>query len=220
MIATWVHNEPSSLTIIQESKLPDSFYRVVEQGIEPMIEVIVANQGIFELIRCQVIHGILNAIGALSLNQAGQNLLQSRTKVIPTIFSIFTSELHVSPLQEKSNASLIGGDVDELVRHHPWLKPGIFKGITDVLSRIEALANEYKPKEGCDGYFNLVPVNKSTPGRETPMDTDLPRADAGTATIEKANTSTSTQPTFELNEMPVYQFLNNFSKVRGKVEVV
>jgi E3 ubiquitin-protein ligase HUWE1 len=39
VIATWVHNEPSALTIIQESKLPDSFYQVVEQGIEPMIEV-------------------------------------------------------------------------------------------------------------------------------------------------------------------------------------
>jgi hypothetical protein len=40
VIATWVHNEPGALTIIQESKLPDSFYQVVEQGIEPMIEVI------------------------------------------------------------------------------------------------------------------------------------------------------------------------------------
>lgn len=162
-----------------------------------------------------MIHGILNAIGALSLNQAGQTLLQTRTEVFHTIFGIFTSELHMSPLQEKSNASLIGGDVDELVRHHPWLKDSMFKGITDVLEKIESMAKDTKPKDGLEGYFNLIAadnkVEEVADTSGTPMETDTPTPEILSSSIEKP--TGSSQPSFEISEMPVYQFLNSFSKV-------
>jgi E3 ubiquitin-protein ligase HUWE1 len=204
VIATWVHNEPSSLTIIQESKLPDSFYDLVEQGVEPMIEVI---------------HGVLNAMGALSLNQAGQTLLQSRPNIIPTIFSIFTSELHMSPLQEKSNASLIGGDADELVRHHPWLKASIFKGITDVLEKIETVAREAKPKEGTEGHFNLIPVpyphhSAAVAKTSTPVVEGQSVADSGDIVEKEEKLAANVAVPFDLQEMPAYQYINSFSKVR------
>ena len=38
-MATFVHNEPTSLSIIQENKLPEVFYNAVEAGLEPAIEV-------------------------------------------------------------------------------------------------------------------------------------------------------------------------------------
>jgi E3 ubiquitin-protein ligase HUWE1 len=38
-MATFVHNEPTSLTIIQEIGLPEAFYKVVESGVEPAFEV-------------------------------------------------------------------------------------------------------------------------------------------------------------------------------------
>jgi E3 ubiquitin-protein ligase HUWE1 len=38
-MATFVHNEPSSLAIIQEAGLPQAFYQAIEVGLEPMIEV-------------------------------------------------------------------------------------------------------------------------------------------------------------------------------------
>jgi E3 ubiquitin-protein ligase HUWE1 len=121
----------------------------------------------------------------------------------------------MSPLQEKANASLVGGDVDELVRHHPWLKASIFKGIIDVLEKIESLANDTKPKEGLEGYFNLIPVNDKADGvasgNATPMETDSPNAGTPSGTAEKP--TVAAQPSFELGEMPVYQFLNSFSKV-------
>jgi E3 ubiquitin-protein ligase HUWE1 len=203
VIATWVHNEPSSLTIIQESKLPDSFYDLVEQGVEPMIEVI---------------HGVLNAMGALSLNQAGQTLLQSRPNIIPTIFSIFTSELHMSPLQEKSNASLIGGDADELVRHHPWLKASIFKGITDVLEKIETVARETNPKEGTEGHFNLIPVpyphrSAAVAKTSTPVVEGQSVADGEDIVEKEEKLPANVAVTFDLQEMPAYQYINSFSKV-------
>ena len=38
-MATFVHNEPTSLTIIQEAGLPKTFYEAIETEIEPSIEV-------------------------------------------------------------------------------------------------------------------------------------------------------------------------------------
>lgn len=38
-MATFVHNEPTSLGILQEAGLPESFYKAIEAGIEPSIEV-------------------------------------------------------------------------------------------------------------------------------------------------------------------------------------
>jgi E3 ubiquitin-protein ligase HUWE1 len=39
ILATFVHNEPTSLTVIQEAGVPEAFYRAVEAGLEPVIEV-------------------------------------------------------------------------------------------------------------------------------------------------------------------------------------
>lgn len=38
-MATFVHNEPTSLPIIQEAGLPQAFYKAIEAGLEPVIEV-------------------------------------------------------------------------------------------------------------------------------------------------------------------------------------
>ncbi len=38
-MSLFVHNEPTSLTILQEAKLPDTFYDAIENGIEPALEV-------------------------------------------------------------------------------------------------------------------------------------------------------------------------------------
>lgn len=41
-MATFVHNEPTCLPVIQEAGLPEAFYKLVEAGLEPVIEVIKA----------------------------------------------------------------------------------------------------------------------------------------------------------------------------------
>lgn len=38
-MSTFVHNEPTSLAVIQEAGLPELFYKAIEIGIEPAIEV-------------------------------------------------------------------------------------------------------------------------------------------------------------------------------------
>ena len=39
IMSTFVHNEPTSLAIIQEAGLPEAFYKAIEAGLEPSIEV-------------------------------------------------------------------------------------------------------------------------------------------------------------------------------------
>lgn len=39
IMATFVHNEPTCLNVLQEAGLPEAFYHVVESGLEPVIEV-------------------------------------------------------------------------------------------------------------------------------------------------------------------------------------
>ncbi len=40
-MAAFIHNEPTSLTVIQELGLPDAFYRAIESGLESSTEVFV-----------------------------------------------------------------------------------------------------------------------------------------------------------------------------------
>ncbi|KAI0051234.1 hypothetical protein FA95DRAFT_1602906 [Auriscalpium vulgare] len=160
ILATFVHNEPTSLTVIQEAKVPEAFYRAIEFGLEPVIEVT---------------QSIPNAIGALCLNQAGQDQLAARPTIIPGFFSIFTSERHQRVLQDKENAVMIGTSVDELIRHHPSLKPAVFEAIKSTLSKIEDLGNAYVPPDNIKSWYALVP---SPPPQAATSDADVVMAPA------------------------------------------
>ena len=48
-MATFIHNEPTSLPTIQEAGLPFVFYKAIEDGIEPVIEV--NNRSTLEILR-------------------------------------------------------------------------------------------------------------------------------------------------------------------------
>ncbi|KAJ8696871.1 E3 ubiquitin-protein ligase tom1 [Pleurotus ostreatus] len=142
IMATFIHNEPTSLPTIQESGLPETFYRAIEAGVEPAIDVIQA---------------IPNAIGALCLNEEGQQQLSSRPSIIPSIFSIFTSERHLKVLLDKENAVLTGTSMDELIRHHPSLKGLIFESIKVVMTKIEDMGAAWKAEGDLVKWYALLP---------------------------------------------------------------
>ncbi|KAJ7287510.1 hypothetical protein C8J57DRAFT_1707813 [Mycena rebaudengoi] len=148
IMATFIHNEPTSLAIIQEAGLPEAFYAAIEAGLEPAIEVIQA---------------IPNAIGALCLNDTGTAQLASHPSILPAIFSIFTSDRHLKVLLDKENAVLIGTTIDELIRHHPSLKTPVFDALKATLSKIEALGTAYVVPEELQQWYKLVGI---TPGAE------------------------------------------------------
>lgn len=157
-MATFVHNEPTSLTIIQEIGLPEAFYKVVESGVEPSFEVIQA---------------IPNALGALCLNQTGQDQLAARPSIIPGLLSIFTSERHLRVLQDKENAVLIGTSIDELIRHHPFLKIAVFEGVRSVLGQIEDLGKVFTIPEDIRHFYQLIPDPETpSPEQDVAMDVD------------------------------------------------
>lgn len=103
----------------------------------------------------QVITALPGAIGALCLNQAGLDQLAQRPTIIPSIFSILTSERHVKTLQEKDHATYIGTSIDELVRHHPSLRTAVFDAIKTTLQRIEDLGNEFVIPKAEMGSYEL-----------------------------------------------------------------
>ncbi|KAI0699215.1 hypothetical protein BC835DRAFT_1412679 [Cytidiella melzeri] len=139
IMGTFVHNEPTCLGVIQEAGLPEVFYSVIEAGLEPVIEVIQA---------------VPNALGALCLNQTGQDQLTARPNIIPALFAIFTSEKHQRVLQEKENSVMIGTAVEELIRHHPALKDAVLESIKLTMGKIEELGNAFViPDEHKDWYI-------------------------------------------------------------------
>ncbi|KAI6046227.1 hypothetical protein EDC04DRAFT_2888377 [Pisolithus marmoratus] len=155
IMATFVHNEPTSLPTIQEAGLPQVFYQAIETGLEPFIEVIQA---------------VPNAIGALCLNQTGQDQLAARPSIIPGIFSIFTSERHLKVLRDKENAVLIGTSIDELIRHHPSLKAPVFDAVKSTLSKIEDAGNAFIIPEDKKEWYELLTIHPPEESMEGAME--------------------------------------------------
>ncbi len=135
--------------------MPDRIYDAIEFGIEPSMEVIQA---------------FTNVIGALCLNQAGQEQLSARPAIIPSVFMIFTSERHLKVLQEKENAMLIGTYFDELVRHHPSLKDPVFTSIMSSLDKILALGKDYTPPESDKAWYGLTRTTTLLNIEDVPME--------------------------------------------------
>ncbi|CAG8537775.1 15360_t:CDS:10, partial [Funneliformis caledonium] len=120
IIATFIHNEPTSLPIMQEAKLPQTFLKSIVKEIPASVDVI---------------QSIPNAFGAICLNSQGMEIF-TQMNPIDKFFSIFTSTEHLRSLQDGDVASVLGTNIDELMRHHPSLKPNIMNAIMTTLQRI------------------------------------------------------------------------------------
>ncbi|CDZ98238.1 E3 ubiquitin-protein ligase/Putative upstream regulatory element binding protein [Phaffia rhodozyma] len=160
-VATFVHNEPTSLSVLQELKIPEAFYSCVEEDIEASAEVLFS---------------IPNVIGALCLNQAGLDQLTARPEILPKLINTIISERHLKTLQEKENASQLGAYVDELVRHHPTLKDPLRNAVIGVIKKIQELGQEEKTDE--ETVYHIIPVDKST--ETTPRTDPSPPSTAAT----------------------------------------
>jgi E3 ubiquitin-protein ligase HUWE1 len=142
IMLTFVHNEPTSLTVLQENKVPDVFYDTIKGEVEPSLDVLSV---------------IPTAIGALCLNEAGlKQFTDQCSDVFNKYFGTFLSEKHARILNERENAVIIGANFDELVRHHPSLKPAVLDAITKLLKDLYDQGKDYSP-EHAESY-RLVQV--------------------------------------------------------------
>lgn len=136
IVASFIHNEPTTLSIIQEKKIPEQLLDLFEDDIEACSDVISA---------------VPNAIGAICLNEAGLELFNSRRDAIFTrMFSIFTSPRHVKVLQDRETATMYGQSLDELIRHQPSMKQAVLDATLVVLDKIVQQGSKYDPASSPD----------------------------------------------------------------------
>ncbi|KAI8051112.1 hypothetical protein BDF22DRAFT_89497 [Syncephalis plumigaleata] len=130
IMATFIHNEPASLSVFQEIQLPNIFLDMVDLGIPPASDMIAA---------------VPNAFGAICLNSTGLALFNER-QPLSVFFRIFTMSEFVRILQDSEVAGSAGGAMDELMRHQPSLKDKIFEEIISVLDRVVVLGSTEAPE--------------------------------------------------------------------------
>lgn len=162
-------------------------------------------------------------MGALCLNQVGQEQLAARPGIIPGLFSIFTSEKHRRMLQEKENAVIIGTAVEELVRHHPALKNQVFEAIKSTMGKIEELGNAYVVPEEHKHWYALQPTKTASASANTDNDVDMEAGalQAGSSTPATVEPEATPHPmddnSFKAHDNVVVSFIDVFGKVRDSI---
>jgi E3 ubiquitin-protein ligase HUWE1 len=167
--AAFVHNEPTSLSILQEMKLPDALYDALERNRQASFEILSA---------------VPNAVGAFCLNATGMDLTVQRREVLGRLVNNCADPAYRDILRERDNASFLGTSLDELARHHPPLKPILLDALATLLKDLvtqgetAAVFNQWEPSK-----YRLMTVedeqkqkteNKDEPEAETsaPMEAE------------------------------------------------
>lgn len=145
-ICGFLHNEPTSYTVISEagiiqslldtmnatsshstklerSKDPESISSIPNehpQGIPPAIDAIINVSQVF---------------GAICLTNAGFDLFKS-SGALEKFFEIFESPAHVKVLKDTNTLALLGSTFDEIVRHHPALRTSVLSAVIVMLARV------------------------------------------------------------------------------------
>ncbi|KAI0243771.1 E3 ubiquitin-protein ligase tom1 [Massospora cicadina] len=126
VMSTIIHNEPTSLSVLQEQGLPQTFLHPFQLGFPASAESL---------------YPISNAFGAICLNRTGLELF-TELGILDRFFDIFTSPEHVHVLEEPEVLTLLGGSFDELTRHHPALKLPVVENIVRVIRTLLELGGD------------------------------------------------------------------------------
>lgn len=87
----------------------------------------------------EAMSSIPQAFGAICLNTSGMELFQS-SGALDTYFEIFESPAHVKCMKDDSTlVRSLGTTFDELVRHHPALKPSVMSAVIVMVARVGLL---------------------------------------------------------------------------------
>ncbi|KAF9998708.1 hypothetical protein BGZ65_005821, partial [Modicella reniformis] len=119
-MACFIHNEPTSLSILQEAKIPQTLLASLSKDVPASTDVVMSIPGAF---------------GAICLNAPGLEMFNKDFK-LKTFFNIFTSEPHIRAFQDSDLASNLGVSVDELVRHQPSLKSTVMNEVNAMLEGV------------------------------------------------------------------------------------
>ncbi|KAF8948924.1 hypothetical protein BGZ47_001133 [Haplosporangium gracile] len=125
-MSSFIHNEPTSLAILQEANIPQTFLASLSKEIPTSPDVVMSIPGAF---------------GAICLNSAGLTMFKEKFD-LKRLFDIFTSIPHVRAFQDNDGASNLGMTVDELVRHQPSLKPTVLTAVIAMLEQVFTMCRD------------------------------------------------------------------------------
>lgn len=123
---TFIHNEPTSLPILQEAKLPQSFLHTIATYESPDSDVLLA---------------AVNAFGAMCLNAQGLDMF-NKEKPLPHFFDLMTCHDFLRNPIDIDRATGLGSTMDELIRHHPSLKPSVFQCVTALIKKVIVMGTD------------------------------------------------------------------------------
>ncbi|KAI1139536.1 hypothetical protein F5Y05DRAFT_411725 [Hypoxylon sp. FL0543] len=113
-----------------------------------------------------IVPTVLNAI---SLNNLGMKMVVA-SRAFDSYFEIFESPEHVRIMATDENvAQNVGGNFDELARHHPSLRPAIANAVLDMVARVAHLARV----KARDAQWGTKLLMKDSQGREVIADEGL-----------------------------------------------
>ncbi|KAF2229264.1 hypothetical protein EV356DRAFT_580953 [Viridothelium virens] len=126
----------------------------------------------------EAITTVPNAFEAICLNENGQRLFQ-KSNALAIFFEIFESRDHVQVLvSDGTTANQLGGQFDEMVRHHPQLKAKIMDSVRDMIMHVGILVYQRAESngvgaklwyEGEDGLPMVAGGRTSLKGPEGPV---------------------------------------------------
>ncbi|KAJ1770309.1 E3 ubiquitin-protein ligase tom1, partial [Coemansia sp. RSA 1843] len=124
--AMLVHNEPTSLPILQEARLPQALLESLEKHMPYNADVVI---------------NIPSVIGAFCLNDTGMEQFRNST-VISKALNVFADPQFIRVLQEGDVPGLFGAGLDEFMRHFPLVKEPIMDAIIDLIKDIVAIGSK------------------------------------------------------------------------------
>ena len=91
---------------------------------------------------------IPNAFGAICLNASGLELFL-KSGALDAFFEVFESPSHTKSLINSPDFSrMLGTSFEELIRHHPRLKPAIMRAVVLMVARVAVLCKRRAEEEG------------------------------------------------------------------------
>lgn len=141
-MATFVHNEPTSLTILQELELPQTFYSELEKSYPTSFDVS-RRPCSPHVADSQILATIPTAIGAICLNQTGLDYTLAHPQIVKGMV--------VASMSNDGQILYLGQYLDELARHHPSLRPLVLEACLEQL------------RIACENGAKFVPIEADRP---------------------------------------------------------
>ncbi|OQV02758.1 hypothetical protein CLAIMM_07901 [Cladophialophora immunda] len=177
-ICGFLHNEPTSYTVISEAGIIQSILNTVNPSPNPSeapanqkrsksISSVPENrpQGIPPVF--DAIANVSQAFGAICLTSAGFDLFKS-SGALEKFFEIFESPAHVKVLNDGNMLAMLGSTFDELVRHHPNLRTSVLSAVMIMLGRVRHIGRSLSVNFGAGAKLWLGTEDELVPcgGRE------------------------------------------------------